>query len=104
MLKFFIIFYIYKVIIKVIYKYFYFNLKVLFIYFKIKLFILFQVIEKWCRDCINNSFFEFRRLVFIVFEKQGFVKLEKVEIFQMIVDYLKFFYQKGKYFLIFKKL
>ncbi|GAV03384.1 hypothetical protein RvY_13813 [Ramazzottius varieornatus] len=47
------------------------------------------VIEKRRRDRINNSLAELRRLVPAAFEKQGSTKLEKAEILQLTVDYLK---------------
>ncbi|KAL8609428.1 hypothetical protein ACOMHN_006615 [Nucella lapillus] len=53
------------------------------------------VIEKRRRDRINSSLSELRRLVPSAFEKQGSAKLEKAEILQMTVDYLKLLHQKG---------
>lgn len=53
------------------------------------------MIEKRRRDKINNSLMELRRLVPAAFEKQGSAKLEKAEILQMTVDYLKMLHARG---------
>ncbi|XP_026197890.1 hairy/enhancer-of-split related with YRPW motif protein 2 [Anabas testudineus] len=53
------------------------------------------IIEKRRRDRINNSLSELRRLVPTAFEKQGSAKLEKAEILQMTVDYLKMLQTTG---------
>ncbi|XP_035659154.1 hairy/enhancer-of-split related with YRPW motif protein 1-like [Branchiostoma floridae] len=53
------------------------------------------IIEKRRRDRINNCLAELRRLVPTAFEKQGSAKLEKAEILQMTVDYLKMLAAKG---------
>lgn len=53
------------------------------------------LIEKRRRDKINNSLSELRRLVPAAFEKQGSAKLEKAEILQMTVDYLKSLHERG---------
>lgn len=53
------------------------------------------MIEKRRRDKINNSLCELRRLVPAAFEKQGAAKLEKAEILQMTVDYLRSLHAKG---------
>lgn len=53
------------------------------------------MIEKRRRDKINNSLTELRRLVPAAFEKQGSAKLEKAEILQMTVDYLRMLHARG---------
>lgn len=53
------------------------------------------LIEKRRRDKINNSLTELRRLVPAAFEKQGSAKLEKAEILQMTVDYLRMLHARG---------
>lgn len=53
------------------------------------------MIEKRRRDKINNSLCELRRLVPAAFEKQGSAKLEKAEILQMTVDYLRMLHARG---------
>lgn len=53
------------------------------------------MIEKRRRDKINNSLSELRRLVPAAFEKQGSAKLEKAEILQMTVDYLRMLHARG---------
>lgn len=53
------------------------------------------MIEKKRRDKINNSLGELRRLVPAAFEKQGSSKLEKAEILQMTVDYLRLLHANG---------
>lgn len=53
------------------------------------------MIEKKRRDKINNSLGELRRLVPAAFEKQGSSKLEKAEILQMTVDYLRQLHANG---------
>lgn len=54
------------------------------------------IIEKRRRDRINTSLSDLRRLVPAACEKQGSAKLEKAEILQMTVDYLKMLHTKGK--------
>lgn len=53
------------------------------------------MIEKRRRDKINTSLCELRRLVPAAYEKQGSAKLEKAEILQLTVDYLKMLHAKG---------
>ena len=55
------------------------------------------LIEKKRRDRINDSLFELKRLVPSAVEKSSSTKLEKAEILQMTVDYLKSLQSRGDY-------
>ena len=55
------------------------------------------LIEKKRRDRINDSLFELKRLVPSAVEKSSSTKLEKAEILQMTVDYLKTLQGRGEY-------
>lgn len=54
------------------------------------------IIEKRRRDRINNSLSDLRSLIPTAREKQGSAKLEKAEILQMTVEYVKMLHSKGK--------
>ncbi len=55
------------------------------------------IIEKRRRDRINTSLSDLRMLIPTAREKQGSAKLEKAEILQMTVDYIKMLHSKGNY-------